>query len=182
MNPIARIFACLLVAALATIAAAAEPKVGEAAPPLSLDDLDGRTHTLAGQRGKVVVLHFATTWCPFCAAEAPNLEKLHREYRDRGVTVWVVDVKEPAALVAKYARKFGLSFPVLLDPEGAVARSFAPPAAIQPDLARDEVMIAANLLIDREGRIRFFSLLDSAQFDARLVGLRARLDALLEER
>jgi hypothetical protein len=53
---------------------------------------------------------------------------------------------------------------------------------VQPDLGRDEVMVASNLLIDREGRIRFFSLLDTAGFDARLVNLRAVLDALLEAR
>ena len=43
-------------------------------------------------------------------------------------------------------------------------------------------MIASNLIIDREGKIRFFSLLDSAHFDAKLVGLRAQLDKLLEEK
>jgi hypothetical protein len=41
------------------------------------------------------------------------------------------------------------------------------------------VPIAANLVIDREGRIQFYTLLDSANFDARLVALRARLDELL---
>jgi hypothetical protein len=40
--------------------------------------------------------------------------------------------------------------------------------------------IASNLIIDREGRIRFYSLLDSRNFDAKLVALTARLDALLE--
>jgi hypothetical protein len=42
------------------------------------------------------------------------------------------------------------------------------------------VPIASNLIIDRDGVIRFYSLLDSAQFDARLVALRAKLDELLE--
>lgn len=48
-----------------------------------------------------------------------------------------------------------------------------------PDLPRSQVPIASNLIIDREGRIRFYTLLDSANFDARLVALRAELDALL---
>lgn len=177
--PRALAFAILLVTAAAT---AAEPGPGAAAASFTLEDVEGKPHGLADQRGRLVVLHFATTWCPFCAAEAPHLERLHREYRDRGVVVWIVDVKEPADLVAPYARKFGLTFPVLLDPEGAVARTFAPPASVQPDLGRDEVMIASNLLIDREGRIRFFSLLDTAQFDARLTALRSRLDELLGEK
>jgi len=53
------------------------------------------------------------------------------------------------------------------------------PADALPDLPRDQVPIASNLIIDREGIIRFFTLLDSANFDARLVALRTRLDELL---
>ena len=48
-----------------------------------------------------------------------------------------------------------------------------------PDLARDEVMLASNLLIDPEGKIQFFSLLDPNNFDAKLVKLRSVLDERL---
>ena len=47
--------------------------------------------------------------------------------------------------------------------------------------ATPTVPIASNLILDREGRIRFFSLLDTHSFDARLVDLRAELDRLLGE-
>ena len=40
--------------------------------------------------------------------------------------------------------------------------------------------IASNLIIDREGRIRFYSLLDAANFDAKLVDLKAKLDEILD--
>jgi hypothetical protein len=59
-----------------------------------------------------------------------------------------------------------------------VAASYAPAAAL-PELPRNQVVIASNLIIDRAGRIRFFTLLDSAHFDARLLALRATLDDLL---
>lgn len=178
-----RIASVCLAIVLFTLGAAGatppQPKIGEAAPDFSLRTIAGDELSLAGLRGGVLVLHFAATWCPFCAAEAPHLEKLHQDYRGRGVTVAIVDIKEPAAIVARNARKLGLTFPVTLDPEGEVARKFAPPPEVQPDLERDEVMIASNLIIDREGTIRFFSLLDSVHFDAKLVALRARLDQLL---
>jgi peroxiredoxin len=178
-----RMFLPALFLAVWTISAAfAELTVGESAPAFSLRTPEGKTISSDDLKGKITVVHFAATWCPFCAAEAPHLEKLYADYRDRGIAVCVIDVKEPAALVAKNARKFGFSFPVLLDDEGQVARSFAPPASVQPDLSREEVMIASNLIIDREGRIRVFTLLDSARFDAKLVGLRTRLDKLLEEK
>ena len=55
--------------------------------------------------------------------------------------------------------------PVLLDLDGEVAVRYAP-AGVLPDLPRDQVPIASNLIIDREGRIQFYTLLDSANFDA----------------
>jgi hypothetical protein len=74
----------------------------------------------------------------------------------------------------------GYTLPVLLDEDGKAAESYAPPG-ILPDLPRDQVPIASNLIIDKEGIIRFYSLLDSRNFDAKLVELRKRLDALLSE-
>jgi peroxiredoxin len=158
---------------------AQEIGTGYAAPDFTLPDPQGRTHTLAEYRGRPVVIHFAATWCPFCNAEAPYLETLYRTYRDQDVQVLIIDVKEEKAVVEQTARKFGFTFPVLLDADGAVARSYAPSADVLPDLARDEVMIASNLVIDRAGRIRFFSVLDTRQFDAKLVALRAVLDQVV---
>jgi hypothetical protein len=48
-----------------------------------------------------------------------------------------------------------------------------------PDLPRDQVPIGSNLIIDPEGNIAFNSLLDSMNFDAKLIALKARLDELL---
>lgn len=74
-------------------------------------------------------------------------------------------------------KKIGFQFPVLLD-DGKVAASYSLPNVL-PDLPRDETVIGANLLIDREGTIRFYSLLDTASFDAKLVELTRRVDKLL---
>ena len=67
---------------------------------------------------------------------------------------------------------------MLLDSDGAVAASYAP-AGVLPDLPRNQVPIAANLIVDAEGKIRFYSLLDTSSFDAKLVELKKRLDQLL---
>lgn len=163
---------------------AAEPQLaqGQTAPEFSLPALEGNTVALAQYRGKFVVVHFAATWCPFCNAEAPNLEGLYRKYKDRNVQVLIIDVKEPKELVVKTARKFNFTFPVLLDADGTTATRYAPPANVLPDLARDEVMIASNLIIDKQGKIRFFSVLDTKGFDAKLIALQAQLDKLLAEK
>lgn len=152
---------------------------GEQAPDFSLPDLSGNQVSLEDYRGNHVVIHIATTWCPFCNAEAPHLEQLNQDYGDKQVKVLIIDVKEPKDLVkAQLKDRFDLSFPVLLDADGAVAASFAPEGVL-PDLARDEVMLASNILIDPNGKIQFFSLLDSQNFDAKLVDLKAKLDELL---
>lgn len=149
------------------------------APDFSLKSLEGETISLKDYEGKILVLHIATTWCPFCNAEAPHLEKLYQDYKDKNVEVLIIDVKEPKELVEKQLKeKHNLSFPILLDPEGEVAASFAPKDVL-PDLSRDEVMLASNLIIDKEGKIQFMSLLDSKNFDAELVELKKRLNEIL---
>jgi peroxiredoxin len=103
---------------------------------------------------------------------------LQQTYRDRGVQALIVDVMETPAVAEAWAKRHEFSFPVLLDPDGKATSLYAPGDAL-PDLPRDQVPIASNLIIDSEGIVRFFTLLDSANFDARLVALRARLDELL---
>lgn len=174
--------ATLMSVGLLQVAGAAELQLGTAAPGFQLEGIDNKKVVLGDLRGKFVVLHFAATWCPFCSAEAAHLEKLHRKYRDKGVAVVIVDVKEGKSKVGKTAKKFGFTFPVLLDSNGSVARDFAPPPHVLPDLERDEVMIASNLIIDPDGKIQFFSLLDTGNFDARLIKLQARLDELLNSK
>lgn len=149
------------------------------APNFTLNTLNDEVFELNDLRGKYVVVHIATTWCPFCNAEAPYLEKLYSDYKEKNVEVILIDVKEPKELVDEKLRKaYNLTFPILLDLDGKVAASYAPKDVL-PDLDRDEVMLASNLLIDPEGNIQFMSLLDSKNFDAQLIQLKKRLDELL---
>jgi len=154
--------------------------IGKPAPEFELSDLNGKQVRLSSYKGQYLVIHIATTWCPFCNAEAPYLNELSQDYRDKNVKVLIIDVKEPKELVkSKLQDRFKFSFPLLLDLNGEVAASYAPQGVL-PDLARDEVMLASNLLIDPEGNIQFMSLLDSKNFDAKLIDLKKRLDELLD--
>ena len=72
----------------------------------------------------------------------------------------------------------GFTFPVLLDEDGSVAASYAPEGVL-PDLPRDQVPIASNIIVDKDGKIQFYSLLDSRNFDAKLIALKERLNGLL---
>ena len=65
----------------------------------------------------------------------------------------LIDVKEEKSLVEKSLERFHFSFPILLDEDGAVSTKYAP-EGVQPALARYEVSLASNLIIDKEGKIK----------------------------
>ena len=73
-----------------------------------------------------VLLDFWATWCHPCLAELPELEKLHRKYRDRGLTVVGVSVDGPRnfAKVRPFAAKLGLTFPIVLDEDGRLQQLY----------------------------------------------------------
>lgn len=110
--------------------------------------------------------------------EVPHLEALHQKQTSGDVRVFVIDVNEDKKTTSEWATGHGLTFPVLLDSNGLVSASFAPVGLI-PELPRDQVPIGSNLIIDREGKIQFYSLLDTKNFDAKLIALQEKLNALI---
>ncbi len=112
--------------------------------------------------------------------EAPHLEALSQKYKDQGVQAFVINVKESKTKTNRWAKSLKFTLPVLVDADGEVATSYAPDG-VAPFLPRFQVPIGSNLIIDREGKIRFYSLLDSANFDAELIALTACLKELMLE-
>src|SRR5688572_27761277 len=80
-------------------ASALAPGDGRAAPPLSLQDTEGRRHTLAGYRGNVVLINFWATWCEPCRREMPSIQRLKEKLSDKPFVVLAVNVDEPEARV-----------------------------------------------------------------------------------
>jgi peroxiredoxin len=92
------------------------------APDFGLEDLAGQTVRLSDLLGKPVLLNFWATWCPPCRAELPALQAAHERYGD-AVVILGVDVSETAAQVLQFAPQYGLTYPILLDQDGAVSGS-----------------------------------------------------------
>ena len=179
MKPLVICLVCMFGATI-LFAQTDQPMIGAESPFFELKSIDSKVYSLEQLKGKFVILHFATTWCPFCNAEAPNLERLYKDYQNKNVQVFLIDVKEDGSLVKKTFEKYNFSFPVLLDEAGIISAKYAP-SVVLPDLARDEVPLASNLIIDKEGKIRFYSLLNTSDFDAKLTKLKQKLDELLTE-
>jgi peroxiredoxin len=159
------------------------PHVGDVAPDFELADQTGAKVKLSSLRGKVVLLAFVTSWCPFSEAEQPNLAKLAADYAgDDRVRVLAIDIKENEAGYGKYVGRVKTPFPVLRDESGAVTALFTPPHA-QPTIKdRATVLVTSNAVVDPEGQIRFFTMVDTVHFDSRLVHARRVIDGLLAQR
>jgi len=123
--------------ALLLLHLSARPAHGAAAPPLSLEPSRApafRARTVSGDalslekllaRGPVL-LDFWATWCHPCLAELPELEAVHRRYRDRGLTVIGVSEDGPRnfARVRPFAAKLGLTFSIVLDEDGRIQQLY----------------------------------------------------------
>ena len=72
--------------------------------------LDGTTLDAAGLRGKLVVLEFWASWCPFCARQNPLIEALYREHKSRGLEVVAVSIDKTKKAAEDYIRKHGYTF------------------------------------------------------------------------
>ncbi len=92
-----------------------------ATPTLEAVDLQGKTWNATELAGKVVVLNFWATWCAPCKDELPTLQTLH-DISDSQTVVLTINVREPAARAARYVQSTGMTFPVISDAKGELAK------------------------------------------------------------
>lgn len=84
------------------------------APDFALQDLSGKNVRLSDLKGKVVLVEFWATWCPPCREAIPEMEKLHKAYRDKGLVVLGISVDSSGAdMVRSFAREQGITYSVL---------------------------------------------------------------------
>ena len=88
---------------------------GTQAPPFSLPDQNGQTHTLEEYRGQKVVLYFyPKDNTPGCTKQACAFGELYPQFREKGAVVLGVS-KDSVASHKKFAEKYGLPFTILSD-------------------------------------------------------------------
>lgn len=99
---------------------------GKAAPAFSLKNLAGETVQLSDYKGKVVFLNFWATWCEPCKAEMPAMQRLRQKLEGKPFEILAVSLdSNPIDAVPAFEKKTGLTlnFPVLQDPEQALAKN-----------------------------------------------------------
>ena len=90
----------------------------------TLKDLDNKRISLKNYRGKVVMLNFWATWCTPCRLEMPSMEKLHRQFKDKGFVVLAVAAGEKAEGVTAFVKEYHITFSTLLDTDQGVAEDY----------------------------------------------------------
>jgi cytochrome c biogenesis protein CcmG/thiol:disulfide interchange protein DsbE len=96
-----------------------------AAPVFTLPRLDREGElSLAALRGKAVVVNFWASWCKPCEEEAPLLEQAWRRYRSRGLVVVGIDAQDFAGDARRFARKNGMSYPLVRDGPGGTVSDY----------------------------------------------------------
>ena len=100
-------------------------KVGEIAPDFELATLEGNSVKLSVYRGKVVFLNIWATWCPPCREEMSSMEALYQRLKDRQFEMLAVSIDAKGEeVVGLFVAKYGLTFPVLLDPDNKTYRLY----------------------------------------------------------
>ena len=92
----------------------------KATPDFTLEILDGGSITLSDLRGKVVVVDFWASWCPPCRQEAPVLEQVYDEYRDKGVEFIGVGIWDQLNAARDFVEQFSVAYPTGLDTQGTI--------------------------------------------------------------
>jgi peroxiredoxin Q/BCP len=97
---------------------------GKKAPAFSLNDQNGKTHTLADYAGRPVVLYFyPKDDTPGCTAESCAFRDNLPRFKASKAAVLGVSILDERSK-AKFAAKYDLNFPLLADAEHAVAERY----------------------------------------------------------
>jgi len=142
------LFGCALLAGCSADDSAKVPArvdVGLPAPTYATLSLAGDSVSLAGQRGKVVLLNVWATWCHPCRDEIPELRELQKKYEGRGLELVGVSVDADGNDdgIKTFMQEFKMTYAIWRDPDERVSTQFL------------VFGVPATFLIDKGGVLRW---------------------------
>jgi len=119
---------------------------GKQAANFSLKSIDGKPVSLKDLRGKVVLIDFWATWCVPCRNDLPVLEKLHQEFKSKGLVLLGFDVGEEREVVNKFLTTAKLTYSIVLTAGTNIPASYSVTA------------YPTVVLIDKQGTIALYHI------------------------
>jgi cytochrome c biogenesis protein CcmG/thiol:disulfide interchange protein DsbE len=116
-------------------------------------------------KGRIVVLNFWASWCAPCTREMPLLERTWQKYRDRGVTIVGIDVRDAPSDARAFVNELDITYPIVRDEEEILVQR----------LGADP--LPQTFFVGRDGHLVGNEVLGEMTEEE----LTARLDGLLEE-
>jgi thiol-disulfide isomerase/thioredoxin len=117
--------------------------VSGVAPALHGITLAGLPYELPTHPTQPVLVHFWGSWCPICRAEQNTIADIAHDHPN------VISIAMQSGRqedVVRYMREQGLSFPVVNDPDGSIAKTWGVNA------------VPASFIIGTDGKIRFIEV------------------------
>lgn len=126
-------------------------RIDHAAPDFTLTDCNGKQHKLSDLKGKIVVLEWINKGCPFSVKANPTMIKTAVKYKDKGVIWLAIDSTHfnKAADNANYIKQKDIPYPILMDLDGAVAKTYR--AKSTPHM----------FVIDKNGELAYSGAIDN---------------------
>ncbi len=111
------------------------------APEVVFQTMDGKQVSLESLRGKVVLVNFWATWCPYCLKEMPAIEAFYHDYQGKDFTVLALSTDNSEQDVRNYLKDRHYTFPIAMS-EGSST------------LFGEVKQIPTSFIIDKHGVIR----------------------------
>mgnify|MGYP001335413979 CR=1 FL=1 len=102
------------------------PQVGSRIPDFTLRDQQGQSRTFAslmGPKGLMLVFSRSADWCPYCKTQLAELQTRSAGLKREGIGLAVITY-DPIPILADFARRRGITFPLLSDPGSVTIRRY----------------------------------------------------------
>ena len=126
-------------------------KIGDRAPHITVADLNGQVMSLPEDlKGKVAIIHF---WASFCCAMGGgipalgSLERVYNEFKEKGLIIAAINVGQSPNIVKVFVCKDRVSYPVLLDADFKMSKSYG-------CLNNRVLNLPRTFILDREGVVK----------------------------
>ena len=114
-------------------------KVGHIAPDFSVRDKDNNLVSLSDFTGKVVLVEFWASWCSYCIAEIPNLNKMYEDYQSENFELIGISLDTDPDEWLKKVQDKNIQYTQLNDPGG-----FSSDVALSYEVSSIPKMVLVN--------------------------------------